>query len=219
MGNIKGSEEYLFFRLKHNSCSKEIWKSAGNGVQNVRHCLFMSLVALVSKLQYNKASVKVALDNKTIHVEVLVFTLWSSGFLFWISSSLYLGTWMPVSIWIYSLHTESACSGSISFEKNLICVLRDVIWSPVRRNHQDIHLKTTFLIQQQRLCSTAPPSAIALILYFPTALYTTVFEIVFRQPKWRAEQSFYWVVHPSVWSIFFLQNFICRAAEQHFEAY
>lgn len=92
IGNINGSEEYLFFRLKHNSYSKEIWKSAESGVQNVRHCLFMSLVALASKLQYNTASVEVALDNKTIRVEGLVLTLWSSGFLFWIRSSLYLGT-------------------------------------------------------------------------------------------------------------------------------
>lgn len=55
-------------------------------------CLFVSLVALVSKLQHNTASVEVAFENKTIHVEDLVFTLWSSGFLFWISSGFYLRT-------------------------------------------------------------------------------------------------------------------------------
>lgn len=68
--------------MKHNSYSKEIWNSSGNCVQMSDILPFLSLVALSSKLQYNTASVEMVLDNKTIHVEDLVFTLYSSGFFY-----------------------------------------------------------------------------------------------------------------------------------------
>lgn len=58
-------ERNICFSDENNSCSKEIWESVLGIVCKCQiFCLFVSLVALFSKLQYNTASVEMVLDNK-----------------------------------------------------------------------------------------------------------------------------------------------------------